>query len=164
LIGKGQDGISYAGDRLDRLAWDDIGKAGYVFFGDRKVSMYAQVPDSENHLPPFIAGLAPIHIGSPDGAYLPDPLDKNILHHTGSLERKSGSIVSFIIGKDAPASFRLGVMVDNAHVFANPGGHLWVTDAKAGAFPTGISLMLETIRKGMSSLSTAVWRRWANRL
>lgn len=132
LIGKGRDGISYAGDRLDRLAWADIGKAGYIIFGDRKVSMYASVPDSVDHLPIFITGLTPEHTGSPDGAYLPDPADKNILHHTGTIEGSGGSIVSFTIGKDAPASFRLGIMVDNANVFATPGGLLWVTDAHAG--------------------------------
>ncbi len=134
LIGKGSGGIAYAGCRLDRLAWGDIGKAGYVIFGDRIFSQYTSVADSSNHLPPFVNGIGAVHLSSDNGAWLPDRSGGTyLLHRTGTVDAEGEkAIVSFVVGKDAPAVFRLGVMVDNAAGFAERGGRLWVTDAQTG--------------------------------
>jgi len=136
LLGKGKGGIRYAGDRLDRLDWEDIGKAGYVIFGDRIFSMYTSVADSDNHLPAFITGLTPRPVTGQDGAFLPYRGNKNQVHHTGAIEVTGAAaekgVLSFTIGKDAPESFRLGIMVDNADVFTKVGKYLWVADAGSG--------------------------------
>jgi|GEM_PF-356834 len=137
LLGKGKGGIRYAGDRLDRLGWADIGTAGHVIFGDRIFSMYSSVADSDNHLPAFITGLASGHVTSQDGTFIPYHGTSNKLHHTGAIEVTGAvaekGVVSFTIGKDAPSSFRVGIMVDNADVYTKVGKYLWVADAGSGS-------------------------------
>jgi len=156
LIGKGEGGITYAGDQLDLLPWRDksivkkldgdgdniLGTAGYCFFGDKIITMYAELKDSAVTLPRFITNLKPQQINDKSPcAYLsfPDPLGfQNLkgLYKTGLIEIPGSiaekGVVSFTLGKNVPSTFRLGVMLDNADTFTKVGKQIWVTDNKHG--------------------------------
>jgi hypothetical protein len=150
LIGKGTDGVSYAGDQLDLLAWRDsqvkkmhdlngdniLGTAGYSLFGEKIAGMYGAATDTANHLPSFIIGLKPERVVRQSGAYLSYPWSKYRRYQTGLIEVHGDTaergVVSFTIGKNAPSSFRLGIMVDNADVFTKVGQYLWVKNSKTG--------------------------------
>ncbi|HET6254323.1 MAG TPA: DUF2961 domain-containing protein [Puia sp.] len=151
LTSKGSNGISYAGDQLDLLAWRDpaitktydlngdniLGTAGYSLFGQKIAGMYGAATDTANHLPVFITGLRPGHVVSQNGGtYLSYPESRAGRYATGLIEVPGDSagqgVVSFTIGKNAPAMFRLGVMLDNADRFNRIGQYLWVKDANGG--------------------------------
>jgi hypothetical protein len=151
LIGKAKGTISYAGDQLDLINWQDssvlkkydpdqdniLGTDGYDIFGDRIAGMYGETRDSAGNLPAYIAGLEPGHINlQQGGTYLPVSRKKLVLHKTGLIE-VSGEVaekglLSIRIGQNVPASFTLGIMLDNADLITKVGKCFWVTDSEGG--------------------------------
>lgn len=151
LIGKGKGSISYAGDLLDLLAWRDknvikkydgdgdnlLGTAGYCIFGNKIISTYASVADSNyEYLPGFITDIKPQHVINQSGAYLSLLGKENVMNQTGLIEVPGSTaekgLVSFTLAKSVPSSFKLGIMLDNTSVFTKVGKYLWVTDSRNG--------------------------------
>jgi len=151
LINRQKGSIRYAGNQLDLLEWRDkkekkkldgdgdnmLGTAGYFIFGKKMVGIAGLVDDSTDNLPAFINNLQPGHVINQNGTtYLAVPGRTEVLYQTGLVEVSGDTaekgLLSFSIAKNPPASFRLGVMLDNAADFTKIGKYLWVTDSRGG--------------------------------
>jgi hypothetical protein len=149
LAARATGNIRYAGNQPDLLEWrakevakpldadkDNIlGSAGYCFFGSKMFNLYGHSDYSDKTLPPFIIALAPQQVThSGGGAYISLPGDSMHSLSTGLIAVKDSvakaGLVSFTVGKGAPAVFRLGIMTDNAAAFEEAGSQLWVTNEK----------------------------------
>jgi hypothetical protein len=150
---QGNGNIRQVGNHLDLLQWQDpevkkpldadgdnrYGTAGFHLIGVKRFDSdeMAMKTDSLQELPDFVQSIAMNKIThSFQDAWLFVPEKKSISYITGKIEvsgivaRKG--LLTFVVNKKVPPSFRLGVMVDNADTFDKVGKSIWVKSSAGG--------------------------------
>jgi hypothetical protein len=149
----GNGSVRHAGNQLDFLQWQDpqvkkpldadgdnrYGTAGFYLIGVKRFDSdeMAMKTDSLKELPDFVQSISANKIThSFQDAWLFVPEKKSISYITGKVE-VSGKIarkglLSFVVNRKVPPSFRLGVMVDNADTFDKVGKSIWVKNSAGG--------------------------------
>jgi len=147
LVAEEKGNIRFAGDQLDLLSWRDknvakhldadgdnvLGSAGYILFGERILNLQGLQKMTASTLPPFISSFATGTLYTDfhnAGLFLPEA--RPAIHLTGLIQTTGDSakngLVSFVIGENPPAVFRLGIMLDNAGSYDKVGKLLWLTN------------------------------------
>jgi hypothetical protein len=152
---KGNGTIRQIGNHLDLLAWKDakvkkyldadgddrFGTAGFHLIGLKQFSVkeMAYKKDSLQSLPAFIESLIIYKVApnkSLKNTWLFIPEDTSVCYITGKIEAKGRDaftdLISFVVNKNVPSSFRLGVMLDNADEFNKVGKYLIVKNSRGG--------------------------------
>lgn len=151
---KGNGTIRQVGNQLDLLEWQNanvkkpfdadgdnrFGTTGFHLIGLKRfgVKEMAFEEDSLQSLPAFVESLALNKIipnRTLKNAWLYIPEDTAVSYITGKIEvtgKASNDLISLIVNKKVPSSFRLGVMLDNADEFNKVGKYLIVKNSRGG--------------------------------
>jgi hypothetical protein len=178
LLAHQKGKIRFVGDQLDLLLWRDknihklrdvdgdnvLGTVGYDLFGHKILSMKGLRKDSISRLPAFVDSLTTLSITeSLRNAALFTKENKREIYFTGLVQTHGDTaingLISFVIGKGTPRSFRLGIMLDNADSFNKTGKYLWisssvgersdkVTLARSNRVPDWYFFDLSNVKKG----------------
>jgi len=155
IVPKGNGTIRQAGNHLDLLAWKDpnvkksldadgdnrFGTAGFHLIGLKRFSVKEMAfnKDSLQSLPEFVESLIVDKVvpnKSLKNAWLFIPEDTSVSYITGIVEAKgteaSNALISFVVNKKVPSSFRLGIMLDNEDEFNKVGKYLIVKNLRGG--------------------------------
>ena len=149
----GNGSIRQAGNHLDLLNWrvkkvrkpldmdgnNEYGSAGYHLPGVRQFDHRELTfkTDSLQRLPGFVAAISYLETShSLQDAWFYLASEDQVSYITGLIEvpgkRAEKELLTFIVNKDVPSIFRLGIMLDNADSFEKVGEYLKVTNSGGG--------------------------------
>ncbi len=149
----GNGSIRQNGNHLDLLQWQDpeikkpldadgdnrYGTAGFHLIGVKRFDFVqmGMISDSLHELPEFVQAITTGKVThSFQDAWLFVPEKKSISYITGKVELSGTTarkgVLTFLVKKNVPPSFRLGVMLDNADTFDKVGRSIWVKSSAGG--------------------------------